>query len=238
VNTREHILQTYRRKARRYDITSRLNFALGPQRAHRRRAVRALGLRPGDSVVELGCGTGLNFPLIEREIGPDGRIIGVDLTDAMLREARHRVETNGWSNISLVEADTATFEFPSGIDAILATYAHSLLPECAAVVARGALALSPGGRWVVLDVKVPDATPPWLLRLAIATVGRSASLKEWVVDRPWETIRLAMREALTDVSWTELFFGIAYLAAGARPPDPVHETLPGGSQPRRPEASL
>ena len=214
--TRAPLVEKYRRSARRYDVTSRLNFALGPQRAHRRQAVQALRLRPGDTVVEVGCGTGLNFPAIEREIGPEGRIIGVDLTDAMLAQARRRIEANRWTNVSLVQADLATFEFPGGIDAILATYAHSLLPNCGQVIAEGAASLRAGGRWVVLDVEVPDDTPRWLARLGIATLGRSTALEEWIVRRPWEEIRLAMQETLTDLSWTELFFGIAYLATGSR----------------------
>lgn len=213
-STREHLIETYRKRARRYDLTSRLYY---PQRAHRRRAVQALRLRPGESVVEIGCGTGLNFPLIEREIGPEGRIVGVDLTDAMLAQAQHRIETKGWSNISLVQADAARFEFPTGVDAILATYAHSLLPECREVIAHGAAALSGGGRWAVLDLKVPDNMPRWLAQLGIATVGRFGSLDEWMARRPWEEIRVAMRDTLDDLSWTELLFGTAYLAAGSSP---------------------
>jgi demethylmenaquinone methyltransferase/2-methoxy-6-polyprenyl-1,4-benzoquinol methylase len=178
--------------------------------------VQALRLRPGDTVVEIGCGTGLNFPLIEHQISPDGRIVGVDMTDAMLAQAQQRIEASGWTNISLVHAAAAEFEFPTGIDAILASYAHSLLPDCRQVIANGAAALSAGGRWVVLDVKVPDNMPRWLTRLGIATVGRSTALEEWVVHRPWEQVRVAMQETLADLSWTELFFGIAYLAAGSR----------------------
>ena len=219
--TDEQLVEKYRRSARRYDVTSRLNFALGPQRAHRRRAVDALRLRPGATVVEVGCGTGLNFPLIEQAIGPEGRIIGVDLTDAMLAQAQRRIEANGWANVSLVHASAAEFEFPAGIDAILASYAHSLLPDPGQVIANGAASLSAGGRWVVLDVKVPDYTPRWLSRLGIATIGRSTSLEEWIVRRPWEEIRAAMQGALTDHSWTELFFGIAYIAAGSRGPATV-----------------
>src|SRR6476661_4174384 len=78
--TREHLIETYRKKARHYDVTSRLYPVPGyPQGAHRHRAVHALGLRPGDSVIDIGCGTGLNFPLIEEAIGPGGQIVGVDL---------------------------------------------------------------------------------------------------------------------------------------------------------------
>jgi len=212
---RGHLIETYRKRARRYDITSQLYY---PQHRHRRKAVQALGLRPGDSVVEIACGTGLNFQSIEQEIGPEGRIVGVDLTDAMLAQAQDRIETNGWGNVSLVQADAAEFEFPTGVDAILATYPHALLPESGHVIANGAAALRTGGRWVVLDLKVPDNMPRWLARLGVATVGRSTSLDEWIVRRPWEAIRVAMKETLVDVSWSELFFGIAYLAVGTGGP--------------------
>ena len=87
--TREHLIETYRKKAKHYDITSRLYPAPGyPQRAQRLRAVQALGLRPGDTVIDIACGTGLNFPLLEKVVGPGGRIVGVDLTDAMLARAQ------------------------------------------------------------------------------------------------------------------------------------------------------
>lgn len=222
--SRERLIETYRKKAEHYDITCRLYPVPGyPQRAQRRRAVQALGLRPGDSVIDIACGTGLNFPLIEEVIGPAGRIVGVDLTDAMLDQAQDRIETEGWSNISLVQADAADFVFPSKVDAILSTYALSQVPECAEVIARGGAALSSGGRWVVLDLKVPDRSPRWLTQLSIATVGRFGALEEWVLRRPWETIRAAMREELADLTWTELCFGSAFLAAGSRGPRTVDE---------------
>jgi ubiquinone/menaquinone biosynthesis C-methylase UbiE len=217
--TREHLIQTYRKKAKHYDVTSRLYPVPGyPHRAQRLRAVQALGLRAGDSVIDIACGTGLNFPLIEEVIGPGGRIVGVDLTDAMLAQAQDRVEMNGWSNISLVHADAAGFDFPTGVDAILSTYALSQVPECAQVIAHGAAALSGGGRWAVLDVKVPGNTPGWLAQLATATVRPFAAIDEWIMRRPWEAIRAAMQEELADLSWTELCFGTAFLAAGSRGP--------------------
>src|SRR5712664_912300 len=86
--TREHLIETYRKKAQHYDVTSRLYPAPGyPQRAQRLRAVQALGLRAGDTVIDMACGTGLNFALLEKAVGPVGQIVGVDLTDAMLAVA-------------------------------------------------------------------------------------------------------------------------------------------------------
>ncbi len=224
---RDQLIETYRKRARHYDVTSQL---YQPQWAHRRRAIQALELRLGDQVVEVACGTGLNFPLIQQEIGPDGRIVGVDLTDAMLAQAQHRIAAHGWSNVSLVQADAAEFEFPTRVDAILATYPHALLPKSGQVIAHGAAALSPGGRWVVLDLKVPDNLPSWVARLAIATVGRSGSLEEWMVRRPWEAIRIAMQDTLADLSWSELLFGVAYLAVGSRVPRTIDEPLQGSGR--------
>jgi ubiquinone/menaquinone biosynthesis C-methylase UbiE len=217
--SKERLIETYRRKATHYDITSRLYPAPGyPQQVQRLRAVQALGLRAGDTVIDVACGTGLNFPLIEQAIGPGGRLVGVDLTDAMLARAQDRIAANGWRNISLVQGDAADFDFPAEVDAILSTYALTQVPQCAEVIAHGAKALSGGGRWVVLDVKVPGNAPRWLTRLGTTFVRPFAAIDEWIMRRPWEVIRAAMQDELADLCWTELFFGTAFLAAGSRGP--------------------
>jgi demethylmenaquinone methyltransferase/2-methoxy-6-polyprenyl-1,4-benzoquinol methylase len=219
VDTRERLIATYRKKAKHYDKTSRLYPVPGyPQRSQRLRTVQALRLRPGDRVVDIACGTGLNFSLIEHAIGPEGRIIGVDLTDAMLAQAQQRIETNGWRNVSLVQSDATCFEFPSEVDAIVSTYALSHVPECRDVISHGAEALSRRGRWVVLDLKAPNNAPRWLAQLGIALARPFGSIDEWVERRPWDALRSAMEDELLDLSWTELCFGTAFLAAGSRRP--------------------
>jgi ubiquinone/menaquinone biosynthesis C-methylase UbiE len=217
--TQERLIETYRKKAKHYDIVSRLYPVPGyPQRAQRRRAVQALRLRPGSTVVDLACGTGQNFPLIEQAIGPDGRIIGVDLTDAMLAQAQRRIEHNGWSNISLVQADAADYIFPAEVNAILSTYALSHVPECGDVIAHGAEGLARGGRWVVLDLKAPANAPRLLAQLGTALGRRFGSIDEWLARRPWEGIRAAMQDALGNLFWNELCFGTAFLAAASSAP--------------------
>ncbi len=213
--TREHLIATYRRKAKHYDLTSRLYPAPGyPQQAYRLRAIRALRLSPGDTVVDIACGTGLNFSLIQDLIGPEGRIVGVDLTDAMLAQAQRRIESHGWRNVSLVQSEAAEYDFPGEVDAILSTYALTQVPACGEVIAHGAAALSGGGRWVVLDLKAPNNAPRWLAQLTTAVARPFGSIDEWVARRPWEVIRAAMHDTLADLSWNELFLGTAFLAAG------------------------
>ena len=220
--SRQRLIEIYRKKAKHYDATSRLYPVPGyPVRAQRSRAIRALGLRRGDHVVDIACGTGLNFPLIEQLIGPDGRIVGVDLTDAMLARAQDRAAAHGWRNVTLVQADAAEFTFPAEVDAIVSTYALTQVPECAAVVAHGAAALAPGGRLVVLDVKLPGRIPRWLARLGTAPVRPFAAIDQWMARRPWDAIRAAMADDLTDIAWTELCLGTAFLAAGTRGPSGV-----------------
>jgi ubiquinone/menaquinone biosynthesis C-methylase UbiE len=71
----------------------------------RREAIQMLDLTRGDMVVDIGCGTGLNFPLLQEVIGSEGKIIGVDLSDAMLDKARRRALENDWKNVELVCMD-------------------------------------------------------------------------------------------------------------------------------------
>ena len=79
----------------------------------------------------------------------------------------------------------------------------------------------------MLDVKVPDHTPGWLARAGTAIVRPFASIDEWILRRPWEAIRAAMQEELSDLSWTELCLGTAFLAAGSRGPT-LERVLPAG----------
>ncbi len=113
IPTREDVINIYRKRAKRYNITANLYYFIGLREwAYRKKAIDALNLQRGDTVVEIGCGTGLNFSLLQQAIGHDGKIIGVDLTDAMLAQARKRVEKKGWTNVELVLSDAASYKFP------------------------------------------------------------------------------------------------------------------------------
>ncbi len=88
------------------------------------------------------------------------------------------------------------------------------MPDCSDVIAHGARALSAGGSFAVLDLKVPENAPLWLARVGVAAVRPFGATEEWKSRRPWDAIRAAMQADLSDVSWTELFLGVAYLAVG------------------------
>lgn len=131
IRERDRIAKVYQRLAKFYDLLGEeiLGWILSPfgYRSYRKRAIAAMNLQPGDTVVDLGCGTGLNFSLLEKAIGADGKIIGVDLTNAMLGQARKRLESNAWTNVELVQSDAADYSFPAGVDGILSTWALTLV---------------------------------------------------------------------------------------------------------------
>jgi len=213
----QKIVEIYRKRAQNYDFTANLYYLLGYREwAYRQKAVDALDLQPGDTVVEIACGTGLNFPLYQEAIGPQGKIIGVDLTDAMLTQAQQRIDDNGWENVELVQADARDYQFPAGVDAIISTYALSLIPESRQVLEKGVDALAPEGQLALLELQVPERWPDWLVNIGMWLIKPFAVTDEWLARRPWETIQQTMRAQLEDVTMTEMYWGLTYVIAGRK----------------------
>lgn len=212
--------ETYERVAGRYDAAVLLYYALGYRyHAYRRRAIQALRLRPGDTVVDLGCGTGVNLTALRRAVGPEGRVVGVDLTPAMLGVARQRVERHGWQNVDLVESDAAAFAYPSRVDGVLATYAVSMMPEPERVIQRAAEALRPGRRLALADFRVPMGWPGWVRRVAVALARPFGETEEMARRRLWEP----MQRHLIAVQVQRYYFGAAYVAHGRASSGAVRE---------------
>ena len=214
---RQQIIDIYRKRARNYDVTANLYYLFGyPEWAYRRRAVAALNLKPGDIVVEIACGTGLNFPLYQEAVGPTGKIIGVDLTDAMLEQARQRGKDNSWDNVELVHSDALAYQFPDGVDAVISTYALSLIPEADQVLDHAVKALAPGGRLALLDLQIPANWPAWLVSFGVWVMKPFAVKDEWIERRPWESIIQTMQNLLADVTVSEMYLGLTYVIAGKK----------------------
>jgi demethylmenaquinone methyltransferase/2-methoxy-6-polyprenyl-1,4-benzoquinol methylase len=211
----ERIAAVYRKRARNYDILANLYYLLGYREwNYRRLTVDSLGLKRGDTVVELGCGTGLNFSLYQEKIGAEGQIIGVDITGAMLDQARRRVQRNHWTNVTLVHENAVRYAFPDDIHGIVSTYALSLIPEAPAVIRRGSSALASGGRFSILELKAPESWPSWMVSVAMLLIRPFLIADEWYARKPWKAILQAMRGTLTDVSIEEFYLGTTYLISG------------------------
>jgi demethylmenaquinone methyltransferase/2-methoxy-6-polyprenyl-1,4-benzoquinol methylase len=129
----------------------------------RRRAVAALGLKAGDTVLEIGAGTGRNFPYLVEAVGPSGTIIGVDASPGMLAEAHKLIERNGWSNVELLQQDATRLEVDREVDGVLFSLSYSAMPEPRPALARAWERLRPSSRVVVLDMGLTRGGPFRLL---------------------------------------------------------------------------
>lgn len=196
--------------ARFYDVLS----GEPVYRAGRVAGIAMLGLQPGDVVLDVGCGTGLNFELLTAAVGPAGRVIGLDRSAHMLRVAGDRTARHGWKNVFLVRADATRFtadQLPADhVDAVLATYALSVTGDPDAAWRRIKEVVGSGTRVCVVDMQ-PRVGPAKLLatlaRLACA-MGGSA-----IEARPW---RLLQRDA-QQVQLRSLRGGHIQVACGAMP---------------------
>lgn len=123
-------------------------------------AVGRLGLEGGDTVLEIGCGPGTNFERLHDLVGPDGHIVAVDYSPAMVERARERADENGWDNVEVIRADASSLELaPERFDAALASLSMSVVPDATAAARGVSDALVPGGRFVVFDVRCVPSGP-------------------------------------------------------------------------------
>ena len=117
----------YRELAPRYDhFTRRINRI-------RERAIDALQLTPGETVLDAGCGTGWCFPRLAAKVGPRGSIVGFDPSPEMLAAARDRVPAASLHRLYLIESAAETVHLPAPVDAILFSYTHDLIRSRAAL---------------------------------------------------------------------------------------------------------
>ncbi|MGB7506982.1 MAG: methyltransferase domain-containing protein [Mycobacterium sp.] len=184
----------YRSSAKFYDLIS----AEWPvYRAGRVAAIDLMALGPGHRVLDIGCGTGLNFPLVQNRIGPSGSITAVDASAQMLEQAKRRAFSAGWTNVRLVEADATALdanvpEMASGFDAVISTYALSLMADWPRALSTMVAVTRPGGRVAVVDMQRPVGRARlWspLAQLACLLGGSDIDAHPWV----------PMESALVDV---------------------------------------
>ncbi len=202
------LIDIYRKRAKGYDASG-----IAGLESWRREAIHRLNLKRGDVVVDVGCGTGLNFALLQEAVGPEGKIIGLDLTDAMLDQAKQRVTDHGWKNVELVQSDAAKYEFPAQVDGIVSTFALTFIPDCGQVIRNGCKALAPGRMWVVLDMAWPHR---WSLgwRRFLFFLPSYGITADVIQRRAWEKVWDAMEKCLVDVVRKPFWMGFFYVASG------------------------
>lgn len=133
----------YRRLSPTYDLV----FG-APLQPGRIAAIRRMAIRPGDHILEVGAGTGLNFPLYPRGC----HVTAIDLSGPMLERARIRLERTRLKQIELVEQDAAKMSFASDVfDSVYAPYVMSAVTDPIRVAREMRRVCRPGGRIVILN---------------------------------------------------------------------------------------
>lgn len=214
----DSIRRFYGRWAEPYDLLA----SAAVIRGWRRRLVEALDLAAGETVVELGCGTGANLPLLRERVGADGRVVGIDLTRGMLDRARTRVERAGWKNVDLVVGDATTPPLAAGVDAVVASFVVGLFEQPSSVVERWLASLNDGGRLALLDAAPSDRLVAFPLTLAFRAFTRltapgsrtDASSPAARLDRRVRAAHERIGDRCTDVAQTTFALGFVRLTAG------------------------
>lgn len=143
---RETMSGYYAWQSRIYDAT-RWAFLFG-----REAALDQLRLKGGDTVLEVGSGTGHNLEGIAKRVGPGGAIFAVDCARPMLARCAERIRKNGWNNVQLIDREYGETPVTDGkADALLMSYSLSMIPNWEDVIRCAARDLKPGGRISVVD---------------------------------------------------------------------------------------
>jgi SAM-dependent methyltransferase len=130
-------------------------------------------LRPGETVVDLGSGGGIDTILAAHEVGPTGRAIGIDLLDEMIERASGNARAagvEGWTEFRRGEMEDIPLEDAS-IDAVISNGVINLSPRKSRVFAEVFRVLRPGGRLCVADLTVEEDLPPQILTSDAAWAG-------------------------------------------------------------------
>lgn len=201
---RDAALAQYRRRAGFYDLELML---LEPVR---KKAIARLAVAPGQTVLDVGCGTGLSFELLRGGVGARGRIVGIEQSPEMIEKARERVARHRWKNVTLVCAPVEAAPLSRGADAALFHFTHDILRRRDAVehildhLKPGATIVASGLQWARGWARAANLL---VLPAALHSVTSLEGL-----GTPWSTLAAIAGPLEVEA----LLLGTVYIACGHR----------------------
>ena len=141
-------------------------------------------LRPGETVLDLGSGGGIDVLLSARRVGPTGRAFGLDMTDEMLAVAEENKRASGLENVTFLKGEIEHIPLPdNSVDVVISNCVINLSGDKDAVLREAFRVLRPGGRFAVSDVVVRGAVPPAIrqrMELWVGCVAGALGESEYV----------------------------------------------------------
>ncbi|SDK27497.1 class I SAM-dependent methyltransferase [Natronorubrum texcoconense] len=210
----------YGRWARLYDVIARRTPGIP---ALRRRAAAACRLEPGDTVVEMGCGTGANLPYLRDRVGPEGTVVGIDFTGPVLERARDL--TAEYDNVHVVRADATQPPLDvEDVDALLATFVVGMLEDPAGAVDDWCDLVGPDGHVVLANAARSDewyAPPVNAVFKAIVVLSTPPTTKlryenepDLRLDAKIDAAHRRLRERSAAIADETHVFGVVRLTGG------------------------
>jgi ubiquinone/menaquinone biosynthesis C-methylase UbiE len=199
----ERSRRSYEQMASDYDSTCTKIEAL------RMRAVHQLALKQGETVLDVACGTGAVLPTLSQLVGEQGKVIGIEQSPEMAKQARRRLGDR-ISNVTLAVSGMSNPEHDYSADAVLMCYTQDVL-QSAADVAQLIKACKPGARIVILGMKTLPWLWGWPVNLFNMYRARHYMTTYISLDRPYRL--LEKRGALFQPETTALW-GSAYIVSG------------------------
>lgn len=195
----------YQHRASRYDLE------LQPFEPIRRQAIELLALQPGQTVLDLGCGTGLSLAPLVQAVGPSGHVVGVEQCPAMIQRAQQRVAEHGWPGVELLCQPVQDAALQGWADAAIFHFTHDILlsPAALAQVLRH---LKPGARVVATGLQW---APPWAWASNLwvwSAAWYSISTLDGL-EQPWKLLQAALPRLQVDSTWQ----GAVFIAHGQLP---------------------
>ena len=192
----------YSEDARSYDRKT------GAFQAYRQAIAGALPVRPGQVVLDVGCGTGLCCGFLVEKVGPQGGVVGIEESPEMAAMARERIAREGWRNVTVVQSGAEDAQIAVTADAALFCAVHDILQSPDALrnvmdhLRPGAPVAAGGGKWAA----------PWMMAVNLQTRMLHAPYVRSFegFDRPWNHLE----QLLDDVHVRELAFGSGYVLTG------------------------
>lgn len=221
------VSQNYNGAARYYDRLTDIVFGrILKIEKYRRHTIELLGNLDGATVLDVGCGTGRNFPLLVERVGERGDIIGVDYSEGMLEQARRHIQTKGWRNIKLVRSDAARLDGVSGpVDAVTSIWVLGIVHDIETALDRVLNLLRPGGSLSIMDFgkSRPDSGllrwlfPLYSIALQHAGIDSAEDLDNAKLEAKWARGKNLLKTRLGSFNEEHYLKGTGLIIAARKP---------------------